>query len=263
MFNFAELVMNENMKIYRRSRTWVMIGIMLALNAFISVIAYFQFDGSGSMWSVFHVESVISFLLVTVFTAIIAAGSVADEFTTGTIKLLLIRPWTRSKILLSKYISILLFALFAVILLYLFIFVVNLLLFGYDNPPASQLMVPLYSGSVVSYFLQYYILKFVSLVVTATLAFMLSAIFRSGGLAIGLSLFIILGVNTFMSFLAIFDYAWINYLLFIHLDLIQYLNQTPLRAGLSFSFSLGMLAAYYVVFIFLTWYVFSKRDVAA
>jgi ABC-2 type transport system permease protein len=46
------------------------------------------------------------------FTIIISAGIVASEFTWGTIKLLLIRPITRIKILLSKYITILLYAIF-------------------------------------------------------------------------------------------------------------------------------------------------------
>lgn len=60
------------------------------------------------------------FFLNTIFTALVAADSVAGEFTWGTIKLLLIRPWSRSKILLSKYISMVLFSLFSTLLLIVF-----------------------------------------------------------------------------------------------------------------------------------------------
>ncbi|MFD2875395.1 ABC transporter permease [Paenibacillus rhizoplanae] len=49
-----------------------------------------------------------------------AADSVAGEFTWGTIKLLLIRPWSRSKILLSKYISLVIFSLVSTGVLILF-----------------------------------------------------------------------------------------------------------------------------------------------
>ncbi|MCS0542579.1 ABC transporter permease, partial [Aeromonas veronii] len=41
--------------------------------------------------------------LITLFTIVVGASSVASEFTWGTIKLLLIRPVSRAKILLSKY----------------------------------------------------------------------------------------------------------------------------------------------------------------
>ncbi|GGG63270.1 ABC transporter permease [Paenibacillus radicis (ex Gao et al. 2016)] len=263
MFNFAGLVMNENMKIYRRARTWVMLGIMLLLVLCISVGTRLIATNLPSMWSVFNWESVVGFLLITVFTTIVAAGSVADEFTTGTIKLLLIRPWSRSKILLSKYISVLLFALLQTVLLYLFLLALNALLFGYDNSAASDSIAPFYKGTAAVYFIQYFFYHFISLIVTATMAFMISAVFRSGGLAIGLSLFLILIVNSFVGLFAILNYAWVDYLLFIHLDLVQYLNGTPLREGMTLGFSLAVLGIYYVVFVALTWFVFNKRDVAA
>ncbi|MFF2484714.1 ABC transporter permease [Paenibacillus sp. NPDC058071] len=262
MVNFMGLVLNENMKIYRRARTWVMVGLLLLLNAFISVIVKLSAVTEPSMWSVFRWEAVFGFMLITVFTSIVAASSVADEFSSGTIKLLLIRPWTRAKILLSKYISVILFALLLVVLLFAFTYLLNLILFGYDNPLASQ-MGTMYGGTTAGYFVQYYFYEFITLVVTATLAFMLSSVFRSSALAIGISLFIILIVNSFLSLLAFLDYAWIDYLLFVHLDLVQYLDQAPIREGMTLGFSLSVLGAYYAVFMALSWYVFQKRDVAA
>ena len=44
------------------------------------------------------------------FAIIIAAGIVASEFNWGTIKLLLIRPIDRGKILASKYLAVIAFA---------------------------------------------------------------------------------------------------------------------------------------------------------
>ena len=44
-------------------------------------------------------------LVITVFTIIIAGDILAGEFSSGTIKLLLIRPANRLKILIAKYIS--------------------------------------------------------------------------------------------------------------------------------------------------------------
>ncbi|GLX66019.1 ABC transporter permease [Paenibacillus glycanilyticus] len=264
MFNFWKLVQNENMKIYRRPRTYVMLGIMFALMAAISIITYFVNDAhDASSWNMLYNEASIMFMLITVFTIVIASGSVADEFTSGTIKLLLIRPWTRSKILLSKYVAVLLYALGMVIAMLLFGFILNMVLFGYQDATASEVISPLVTGSIIAYMFQFSVLKYISLVVTTTLAFMLATVFRSGALAIGLSLFLILGVNTFVMLLATLDYKWIDYLLFIHLDLTQYLDHNPMREGMTLGFSFLVLAVYYAIFVGLAWYVFKKRDVAA
>ena len=50
-------------------------------------------------------------MLVTLFSVIVGSASVASEFTDGTIKQLLIRPHPRWAILLSKYLSVILYAI--------------------------------------------------------------------------------------------------------------------------------------------------------
>lgn len=264
MVNFLQLVRNENMKIYYRPRTWVMTGIMVMLVLSISILWLIFGGRDTSMWDVAIIESSILFMLVTIFTVVIAAGGVAEEFTSGTIKLLLIRPWSRSKILLSKYISIMLFAVLLAVILFGSSLLVNWICFGIN---ASPDIVPNFVGkdgiTPFSYMLQYYGLTLISLVVTVTLAFMLSTVFRSGGLAIGMALFLMLGVNTFIGLIAMLKYKWIDYLLFIHLNLTQYLDGSPMREGMTLGYSLGVLGVYYVIFIAITWYIFNKRDVAS
>ncbi|MDQ8733029.1 ABC transporter permease [Paenibacillus sp. LHD-38] len=264
MGNFWPLVQNENMKIYRRPRTWVMTGILIVLVLTISILWLIFGGRDTSMWDVAFMESSILFLLVTIFTVVIAAGGVAEEFTSGTIKLLLIRPWSRSKILLSKYISIMIFALLLAILLFGSTLLVNWICFGINaSPDIKPTFVGEEGSDALSYMLKYYGLTLISLVVTVTLAFMLSTIFRSSGLAIGMALFLLLGVNSFIALIAMLDYKWIDYLLFIHLNLTQYLDGNPMREGMTMGYSIGVLGVYYVIFIVLTWYIFSKRDVAS
>lgn len=241
-----------------------MLGLLLALIAAISIIGYFvDQNHTTSAWSMIMTEVMISYMLITVFAIIIASSGVADEFTSGTIKLLLIRPWSRSKVLLSKYIAVLLYALGMVVVMLIFTVIINMIVFGFADETAAEVISPLVSGSIVAYLLKYSLLKYVSLVVTTTLAFMLATVSRSGALAIGLSLFLILGVNSFTVLLASIKYKWADYILFIHLDLTQYLNDTPMRDGMTMGFSVLVLAIYYAVFVALAWYVFKKRDVAA
>lgn len=239
--------------------TGILIGLVLAIS-----IMWLTFGGrDASMWDVAFIEASVLFLLVTIFTVVIAAGGVAEEFTSGTIKLLLIRPWSRSKILLSKYVAIMMFAILLAVLLFASTIFVNWVAFGINADPEVVPNTIPNGDSPVSYLMQYYALTLVSLVVTVTLAFMLSTVFRSGGLAIGMSLFLLLGVNSFILLIAMLDYKWIDYLLFIHLNLTQYLDGNPMREGMTLGFSLGVLGVYYILFIALTWYIFNKRDVAS
>lgn len=264
MGNFLPLVQNENMKIYRRPRTWVMSAIMVVLVLAISILWLIFGGRDTSMWDVAFMESSVLFLLVTIFTVVIAAGGVAEEFTSGTIKLLLIRPWSRSKILLSKYVSIMIFAIMLAILLFASTLFVNWICFGIQaSPDVKPTFVGAEGEDPLSYMLKYYGLTLISLVVTVTLAFMLSTVFRSSGLAIGMALFLLLGINSFIGLIAMLDYKWIDYLLFIHLNLTQYLDGNPMRQGMTLGYSLGVLGVYYVIFIALTWYIFNKRDVAS
>ncbi|MFP3471854.1 ABC transporter permease subunit, partial [Micrococcus sp. SIMBA_144] len=72
---------------------------------------------SDSIWS-FMDSSTGVVSLISIFTIIIGAGVIASEYSWGTIKLLLIRPASRTKILASKFIATLLFALLSLVILY-------------------------------------------------------------------------------------------------------------------------------------------------
>ena len=166
---------------------------------------------------------------------------------------------------MSKYISLLLLALFMAVVVFVLTLVVNILFFGYDSSPdvVSKVLHVQRDLPVVGYMILYYIYEFVSLIITVTLAFMLSTVFRSGGLAIGLSLFVLLAGGTVSGLLSMLNYEWVNYILFLNMNLSMYLNGTPIKQGMTMGFSVAVLAVYYVVFIAVTWLIFNKRDVAA
>ncbi|GBF76019.1 ABC transporter permease [Paenibacillus sp. 598K] len=259
MFDFLQLVNNENMKIYRRLRTWIMLAILLLLSLVIPLMTYVYGGGTSvSMWDILIVQSAIGIMLATVFAVVIAAETVAGEFSTGTIKLLMIRPWSRSKILLSKYVALLLFGLFFIAVTFAWSVLTSMLFFGYSNEALGT------SGmNPLSYWIQYYLYEFVTLAITVTLAFLISTVFRSGGLAIGLSLFLLLGGGIVTGIIRMLDYAWVDYLLFANMALTDYLNSdVSTITGKPIGFTLAVLGGYYVAFLAITWWVFNKRDIA-
>lgn len=267
MNDFFKLVQNENMKIYRRIRTWIMLGFIIALPLMIG----FAFlaggrDAAPSGWFVSWIGTVILSILSAIFTSVTAADCVAGEFSRGTVKLLLIRPWSRSSILLSKLVAVLLFGL----LLTALSFVMNLLaggLFfglGGDRDGLSYLS----DYSPLTYLILLHVYEYIGLIVTASLAFMLSSAFRSSGLSIGLSVFILLSGNTGIVDLLLraIHRPWIKFVLFPHLNLSTYLSseQGPVpQYDTTLGFSLAVLAGYFILFNAVSWIVFTRRDVSA
>ncbi|KAB7708673.1 ABC transporter permease subunit [Bacillus aerolatus] len=198
------------------------------------------------------------------FMIIIAAGIVASEYTWGTIKLLLIRPISRTKILFSKYAAVVLFGLFMISVLFLVSALIGAILFGASGEAVHLA----YEGgkvieqSMFLYLLKVYLLKSADVFMLATMAFMISAVFRSSSLAIGISLFLLF-IGTNVTMLIAIKYEWAKYLLFANTNLLQFENGRVLVEGMTFGFSLAVLAGYFIVFQLLAFITFAKRDVAA
>jgi len=254
--NFLALVQNENMKIYRRVRTWIMFGLLVLLTILFGVL--FSLDGGSQRMSAWDALDQLSFLyyLVSIYAAVIAADIVAGEFTWGTIKLLLIRPWTRTKVLLSKLLAVLLFTLAMSAVFFVIALAVSFLIFS--NEPSQYL-----GDSPLSRILESLLYSYVDLLVIAAFSFMLSTVFRSSGIAIGLSIFILFAGNIFTLLFHPSRYTWAKYLLFTNMDLGQYRGGQVGPAGMTLGFSITVLAVYVLLFLAVAWLVFKKRDVAA
>lgn len=199
------------------------------------------------------------------FTIIIAAGIVASEFNWGTIKLLLIRPISRGKILVAKYITVLLFALVVLAVCFGYSTLLGFVLFG--GPESANPYLNFHQGVVTEqsmfvHLLKSYGLNSVGMLMLATMAYMISAVFRSSSLAIGISLFLMFTGGQFTSLIAM-KYDWAKYILFANTDLTQYFEGYPLVEGMTLPFSILMLIVYFVIFQVLAHLVFKKRDVAA
>lgn len=204
-------------------------------------------------------------LLAGLFTIVISAGIVASEFSWGTIKLLLIRPINRSKILLSKYLTVLLFALFMVGILFVFSALLGAILFGMPEqavPYLNYFNGKITEQHIIVHLIIYYGLGSIEMMMLTTMAFMISSVFRNSSLAIGLSLFLMFTGSQFTALISM-KFDWAKYILFANTNLMQYLEGTPLLEGMTMSFSIIMLLIYFVIFQLLAFYVFNKRDIAA
>ncbi|NTU26991.1 ABC transporter permease [Bacillus tequilensis] len=222
-------------------------------------------DTGYTVWS--YVTDSAGFTILTgLFTIIIAAGIVANEFNWGTIKLLMIRPLSRFQILLSKYITVLLFGFLLLLILFLGSTLLGLIFFGTGGDTAANIHLIYKDGHVIEqnmmgYLATTYLSESVSALMVATMAFMLSAVFRNSSLAVGFSIFLLVAGTTATAFIAT-KFDWAKYILFANVNLLQYVDGTPLVKGMTMTFSVVILAVYFVVFLLLAFGTFMKRDIA-
>jgi ABC-2 type transport system permease protein len=200
--------------------------------------------------------------VLSLLTIIVAGGIIANEFRWGTIKLLLIRPASRTKIFFAKYTSVLLFALTALIVLFIFSWLFGMLFFGLGG---DGVMLQVKDGEVVETSVwvriaQDYGLQLVKLVVWATFAFMISAALRNGALAIGTAIFLMFVGSSVVPFIS--DKAFGKYVLFSNLDLTQFTTGYKLIEDLTLTFAVVTIIVYYLIFLVIGWVLFTKRDVA-
>ncbi|GEN87578.1 ABC transporter permease [Oceanobacillus sojae] len=202
--------------------------------------------------------------MVIIFAIVIAADVVSREYTSGTIKLLLIRPHSRAKILFSKYISVAVFALCMLAIVFVTGYGVSAMFYGFGNLGTKDLF--LNAGGEVTemnVFLQtvkMYGLSFLPILSYVTLSFAISTILRNSALAVGISLFIMIVGNSIIE--ATSRISWLKYLPFANSDISLYIFHLPARPEMTLSFSLTVLAVYIAVFAGLSWMVFKKRDTA-
>lgn len=200
--------------------------------------------------------------IALLLTVIVAAGIVASEFSQGTIKMLLTRPVKRWKIMTSKYMAVLLFGFLLMLIGFVTTIVSAFLLFPSEGGQALAVS----GGNIVevsiwTHGLYMLLLSFGNVIITATFAFMVGSVFRSSGMAIGLSLFIYFTGNVIVALLA--RYEIVKYLLFTHMDLTIYESDFVLNDDITLPFSLVVLAIYLVIFLIISYTVFTKRDITA
>lgn len=204
--------------------------------------------------------------LITLFIIIIASSIVSQEYSWGTIKLVLMRPLKRWKVLLAKYVSVIFNALILFLLLMIVSFTVGMIVFGIDDMSSRFVFEEqdkLKDVSVFTHFLQYFGSKFVGLIMIAAFAFMLSTIFKNNALAIALSIIIQFAGSIISSLLSAFDKGFVKYIFFTNTDLYKYVEGSPPAKGMSLEFSIIVLIIYFVIFMGIAIVIFEKRDVTS
>ena len=223
-------------------------------------------NNANTLRSVFvNFFSEYSFLIL-IFSIMIAGGIVSDEFNKGTIKSLLIVPHKRSKILLAKYISVLI-----LILLIIGIFIVSELLIGGILMGFGSLGIPVvvYNMSdsvleivnVFNYLGLQILANLPQIVLLTTLAFACSVIVNSTAFSIVIPFCGIIAAELINGFALAYDIKILDYFVTTNWDFTMYLFGGTSIFGNSLLHAIIVCLVYLLIMLVVTFIVFKRKDI--
>lgn len=206
-------------------------------------------------------------IFIVLFVIIVSSGIVSSEFKDGTIKQLLTRPYTRSTVLLSKYITCIISLLFIVLYTFVIEFIIGSICFGVSSLEIPVLVYNYNTSSLMTFNAVIYMLlilvnKLPIYVLLITLAFSISTLFTSTSLANTLTILGYMFSSTFYVIYNVFNLKFLKYFVTLNWDLTEYLyGSLPKVEGLTRNISILVCLFYLIVMIVSTFTLFNKKNI--
>lgn len=159
--------------------------------------------------------------VISIIIVVIAGGIVANEFQKGTIRLLVIRPSKRWKILLSKFLAVISLTIIFGLITYIMSFITCSISFGFRELLTNDLSVigtQVVKTSYIASSISSLFIQLIPIIFIALGAFFLSTITNSTALSVGLSIFVLMGSSLAMMILLMLKFP------FVDLTFLPYLN---------------------------------------
>jgi ABC-2 type transport system permease protein len=207
-------------------------------------------------------------VFVALFAVLIGGWIIAREFSAGTIRLLMIRPKTRTKIIMSKFLAVLV----VVLAVYAAGSLLNIVSNGIVNGFAD-FGFPNFTATGQVGFLAYYLPKFLVCIITILIgystAFMLSTVTKNMAVAVIVPAVVFIGSYIGMSALAYRSAVnWIAYTPIPYIQFSSFFTQwSPVNSmiangvPISLTYGIIMMLAFSALFTFIAVWVFNKSDI--
>ncbi|GMB09606.1 ABC transporter permease [Thermolongibacillus altinsuensis] len=210
-------------------------------------------------------------LFIPLMVMVISADLVSSEASGGTIKLLLTRPVKRWRVLLSKYLAMILAVSFILLSSGVISYLISGIVFGFGG-----WTLPLLTGFSVQgeeldtsnvhlipqwkYLLMEFGLAWFVSIVVGTLTFMLSVLMRSTAAVMGIMLAALISGTILSSMVSSWESA--KYLFMVNLRLTDYVSgMAPPIDGMTLGFSMTVLTVWGLAALIISFLVFTRRDV--
>ncbi|MBR0427385.1 MAG: ABC transporter permease [Clostridia bacterium] len=207
-------------------------------------------------------------LFITIAIVVIAGTIVSEEFNKGTIKLLLVRPYKRIKILIAKFIACLIILILTYVVMALAQFIFGGIMNGFNDYVGKASIYNFKTSSVeeISTF-KYMILSGLSILpqylLIMTLAFSLSVLFINSPIAIALPLLGIMGAELINELAYHYEKAkFLRFFVTPNWDLSIYLfGKLPQFEPISLPFSIAVCVVYFAIMLVTSLYIFKRKEI--
>ena len=167
-------------------------------------------------------------LFIVLLILIVSSTILTDEFRDGTIKLLLIKPYSRGKILLGKYLSVVIFMGITILFLIVIQLLIGGIIFGMDSLKLPVVAYHFELGKTVEYSIFSYMMiqilaKIPFLLMMITIAIVLGVLTNSSVLAMIFPLTLYLFNSSLSSLCIKYKLEFMKYLVNINWNLNDYL----------------------------------------
>lgn len=213
-------------------------------------------------------NSIDTYITIIVMVVVIVAGvSISEEFNKGTVKLLLVRPYSRTKILISKLIAVFITMLITTATILLLQFIIGGIVYGFGTYMMNVVQFDFTTNSIITlnifaYLGLIFICKLPIFILIGTLAFALSTLFLNSPLAVALPILGYMGSDVINMIAISYKWDWVKYFVTPNWDLSQYLfGGTPMFSGISIEFSITICAIYFAIMLVASIVSFKKRNI--
>ncbi|MCQ2016442.1 ABC transporter permease subunit [Clostridium butyricum] len=224
-------------------------------------------DARSAVDSTYEIYVILAIIMVI----IIGGGIVAGEYSNGSIRLLMIRPASRWKILLSKLLAVLIVGFSIVILGVLILFISSGAIWGFETlkvPVLETINGNIVETNYINYMLPQLLVSTCSLLFIASLVFMISTLARNTALAVALGMLVYFGAGPLSGLLIGFKQTWlintiIPYINSSYFKLVPYFSEMLKSNGMDFNYILGakQLVIASAIMLIITFITFKKKDI--
>ena len=205
------------------------------------------------------------FLIVVV--VMIEGTIVSEEFNKGTIKLLLVKPYSRNKILMAKAITTLIMIIFIIVVTLVMQILIGGIIFGFDSLSEPVVAYNFNTDTMeeMNIFANLGVQTLTQLpmiILLATLAFAISTLFTNSTLAITISLLGFMSASIINQLAIGYDLQFMKYFVTMNWDLSIYANGAlPYMEGMNMTMSIIICVIYFLIMMIPTFIVFKKRNI--
>lgn len=213
--------------------------------------------------------------LILIFTMMMAAYLISSEYDSGTIKLLLMRPYSRGKILVAKMLATLFFSLTFLLLAIVVSTIGGMVSFGL--PTLTKMLVSfnatkIFVSTPIISLLIYVATVILDIIFFLILSFFVAVVFKSFAGTVSISFITIL--TTVVLNLSLSNTTAYKYIPFTNISLFRFFGQnyasnkdilsmllsTPIQSGMSIWLSIITTALFSLILYLITSITFKKRD---